>query len=222
MIQRMLQQDSKDNSMPILFRDNPLLVQLLGLSPLLAVSHTLTYSLALGLVFTLIFLITSLLVSASRDLIPQPVSLVCYVFISGSLITIIDLCLQAYRPELRNALGIYLPIVAANGLLLDRLRVHASRHPVLPVLYSALLHALAIMLVLILLGSTRELIAYGTLLNDLHLLTGSELNNPTPVFDTENRGLRLAILPAGAFISLGCLIALKNYLYSSRSAKSPH
>lgn len=208
--------------MSILFRDNPLLVQLLGLSPLLAISNSLAVSLALGLVFMLIFLSTSLLVSASRDLIPPPVSLASYVFISGSLITVIDLWLQAYRPELRNALGIYLPIAAANGLLLDRLRIHASRHPVVMALRSALLHALAIMLVLVLLGSFRELIAYGSLLNDLPLLTGTEFYNPPPLTSLESKGLRLAMLPAGAFISLGCLIALKNYLYLSRSAKSPH
>ena len=211
----------RDQYLDTVLRKNPLLTRLIGLSPLLAISYSLTWSIAMGVVFLIVLTLTSLLVSVSRFLVPPPATLACYMLITATIVTAIDLLMQAWFPEVRSALGIYLPIVAANCLIIDRTLVFASQNTVLTSLKDALLHSLAVMLVLILLGSFRELIAYGSLLKDIHLIAGGVSEDFAIHFTQDNKGFFLAALPAGAFISLGLLIALGDYLSATLSTK-PH
>jgi len=201
------------------FRKNPLLTRLIGLSPLLAISYSLTLSLAMGIVFFIVFTLTSLLVSLSRYIIPPPAALACYVLITATIVTVIDLLMQTWYPDLRSALGIYLPIVAANCLIIDRISVFASQSPIVSSLKDAVFHSLAVLLVLILLGSFRELIAYGSLMKDIHLLTGETGKDLAFQLTQNEKGFSLASLPAGAFIGLGLLIAAGNFLNTKLSSK---
>ena len=107
------------------------LTRLIGLSPLLAISYSLTLSLAMGVVFFIVFTLTSLLVSATRYLIPPPAALACYVLITATIVTVIDLLMQAWYPDLRSIIGLYLPIVAANCLIIDRTTVFASQNTIM-------------------------------------------------------------------------------------------
>ncbi len=211
----------RDQYLDTVFRKNPLLTRLIGLSPLLAISYSLTLSLAMGVVFFIVFTLTSLLVSATRYLIPPPAALACYVLITATIVTVIDLLMQAWHPDLRSTLGLYLPIVAANCLIIDRTTVFASQNTIMSSLKDAVFHSLAVLLVLILLGSFRELIGYGSLLKDMHLLTGETGKDLAIHFTRNNKGFSLAALPAGAFIGLGLLIASGDYLSTKLSSK-PH
>ena len=210
----------REQYLDTVFRKNPLLTQLIGLSPLLAISYSLTLSLTMGAVFFIVFTLTSLLVSATRYLIPPPAALACYVLITATNVTVIDLLMQTWYPDLRSALGLYLPIVAANCLIIDRTTVFASQNTVVHALKDGVFHSLAVLLVLILLGSFRELIGYGSLLKDMHLLTGETGKDLAIQFTQNNKGFSLATLPAGAFICLGLLIASGDYLSTKLSSKS--
>lgn len=212
--------NSSDESFSvILLRQNPLLVQLIGLSPLLAVSYSLVNSLATGLIFSVVFLITSILVSISRRLIPAEISVPCYVIITTTIVTSIDFILQAWRPELREVLWIYLPIIAANCLIIDRLQVFAAQNPLIRTIPHVLFNCLAVLLVLMILGASRELIGTGALFQDAHLLFGLDetaiIQAESIVTDnvTSPITFSLATLPAGAFIFLGLLIALKQLIF---------
>lgn len=211
--------DSNSTS-AILLRQNPLLVQLIGLSPLLAVSYSLVNSLAMAMIFSTVFLLTSILVSASRRLIPVGIALPCYVLISSTLVTSIDFLLQAWRPELREVLWIYLPIVAANCLIIDRLLIFAAQNTLGQTVVHVLFNCLAVVLVLVLLGASRELIGTGSLFQDAYLLFG--YNEQTIIEPEQGQGITrsiefsLATLPAGAFIFLGLLVALKQLLFPQK------
>ncbi len=209
----------KEQYLDIVFRKNPLLIRLIGLTPLLAISYSLTLSLVMGITFFIVLTLTSLLVSATRYVIPPPAALACYVLITATIVTAIDLLMQGWYPELRSALGIYLPIVAANCLIIDRTTVFASQNTIMRSLKDAIFHGLAVLLVLILLGSFRELMGYGSLLKDMHLLTGETGRDFVFQFTQDNKGFSLATLPAGAFISLGLLIAFGDFLSTKLSSK---
>ncbi len=209
----------RDQYLDTVLRKNPLLTRLIGLSPILAISYSLTLSLAMGIIFFTVFTLSSLLVSATRYLIPPPAALACYVLISATIVSAIDLLMQAYYPDLRSALGLYLPIIAANCLIIDRITIFASHNTISDSLRDAVLTSLAVMLVLILLGAFRELVAYGSILKDIHLISG-EAQAFTLHFTKNNSGFSLASLPAGAFICLGLLIALGDFL-STTLASDP-
>jgi len=208
----------REQYLDTVFRKNPLMARLIGLSPILAISYSLTLSLTMGVIFFIVFTLTSLLVSSTRYLIPPPAALACYVLITTTIVTVIDLLMQAWYPELRSALGIYLPIVAINCLIIDQTIVFSSQNTISASLKDAVFHSLAIMLVLILLGSFRELTGYGSLLKDIHFLTGEAGKAHVTQFTQNNTGFLLATLPAGAFISLGLLIAFADYLSTKLSS----
>lgn len=201
----------KELSLDTLLHRNPLLTRLIGLSPMLAISYSLTLSMSMGIIFSIVIVLSSILASATRDLIPPPAALACYVLFSATIVTAIDLLMQAWLPDLRIALGLYLPIVAANCLIIDRTLVFAARNTVMSSLKDASMQSLAVFVVLILLGSMRELIGYGSLLKDMYLVTGdTELLGLQLI--KSNQGFTLAALPAGGFILLGLLIAAADLL----------
>ncbi len=205
-----MEKDGKITNAPklqILLQKNPLLFRLIGLSPFLALTHSLLLSLTMGILFLVIFCLTSSLVSATRYLIPPPAALASHVVITSTVVTVLDLSLQAWFPDLRTALGIYLPIMAANCLILDRTMVFASQNTVSQAFKDAVLHSLAVLVVLILLGSFRELISHGSLMKDLFLLTNSIPKDSGIHLIPGTHGFPLAKMPAGAFLSLALLIA---------------
>ncbi|MBJ7537360.1 electron transport complex subunit E [Marinomonas transparens] len=195
-----------------IWKNNPALVQLLGLCPMLAVTSTVVNALGLGLATMVVLMGSNIAVSLIRNYVADAVRLPAFVMIIASFTTCIELIMQAYTYELYQILGIFIPLIVTNCAILGRADAFASRNPVLPSALDGLMMGLGFTVILIALGAMRELIGQGTLFTDMQLLFGdSAAHWKLVVFDNYPNVL-FAILPPGAFIGLGLLIAFKNYL----------
>jgi len=194
-----------------LWHDNPGLAQLLGLCPLLAVSTSVVNGLALGLATLFVVCATNAIVSATRHLIGRQVRLPVFVLIIASLVTVTGLIVEAFFYEIHRGLGLFLPLITTNCLILARAEAFASRQPLLPSVTDGLAHGLGFTLVLVLLGAVRELTGHGTLLRDAEQLFGT-LIPADPLRLPGEGGLLLMLMPAGAFIALGLIVAARNAL----------
>ena len=193
-----------------IWKNNPALVQLLGLCPLLAVTSTVVNAIGLGLATLVVLVGSNVAVSLIRNFVADAVRLPAFVMIIASFTTCIELIMQAYTYELYQILGIFIPLIVTNCAILGRADAFASRNPVLPSALDGFMMGLGFMFILIVLGAMRELIGQGTLFSDMHLLFGDmAINWRWDVFPNYHDVL-FAILPPGAFIGLGLLIALKN------------
>jgi electron transport complex protein RnfE len=189
---------------------NPGLVQLLGLCPLLAVSTTLAYGLGLGLATIIVLLISNALAAAvGRWLLPE-IRIAVFVVIIAAAVTAVELSLAAWLPELHAALGIFLPLIVTNCLVLARAESFASRHALRHALLDALAMGGGFLLVLLALGACRELLGQGSLGAGLEQVLGPAAATSRIELFPAQRGLLLAVLPPGAFILLGLMIAARN------------
>jgi len=202
-----------------LWSANPGLVTLLGLCPLLATSNTAVNALGLGLATLATLLVTNVSVSALRHALPPPIRLPAHVLIIASTVTAIELSMQAWLPGLHAALGIFLPLIVTNCLILGRAQAFASRRPVALAVVDALATGTGFLAVLLVLGASRELIGQGTLLADAPLLFGERASGWTWHLFAAEHGLLLALLPPGAFIALGLLLAAHRVIDTRRSAR---
>ncbi len=193
-----------------LWSNNPALVQVLGLCPLLAVSNTLINGLGLGLATILTLVASNGSISLLRNHIPEEVRLPVFVMIIASIVTAIELAMNAWFHELYLILGIFIALIVTNCSIIARAEAFAARNPVLPSLVDGFMMGLGFTLVLMVLGGMRELVGQGTLLSEAHLMFGEAARNLTITVIEDYRGFLIAILPPGAFIGLGLLIALKN------------
>ncbi len=190
------------------FRDqNPGLVQLLGLCPLLAVSTSLGSGLGLGLATLAVLIASNGLVSLVGRSLPAEIRIAVFVLLIAALVTAVELALSAWLPGLHAALGIFLPLIVTNCLVLARAEAFASRQPIGTALLDGFAMGGGFLVVLIALGSVREVLGRGSLGGDLHVLLGS--GGPTSGLHLfgEQHGFLLALLPPGAFILLGLGLA---------------
>ncbi len=195
-----------------LWKNNPGIVQLLGLCPLLAVTNTLTNALGLGLATLVVLVGSNLLVSLLRKGIPSEIRIPIYVMIIAALVTCVQLLVNAYAYGLYLSLGIFLPLIVTNCVIIGRAEAFASKNPVGIAAWDGLMMGLGFTLVLVILGGTRELIGQGTLFDGADLLLGEWATVlRIQVYQLESPFL-LALLPPGAFIAMGLLIAAKNRL----------
>ncbi len=195
-----------------LWNKNPGLVQLLGLCPLLAVTSTAANALGLGIATIAVLTVSNLLISAVRRLLKAEVRIIIYVIIIASVVTCVQLCMQAYTAELYEALGLYISLIVTNCIIIARAEIFASRNSVF---YSALdgfANGLGFTAVLLFIGGVREIIGKGTLFSGMDQLIGESGRNLQINIFSADDGLLIAILPPGAFITLGLLVAAKNYL----------
>ena len=192
-------------------------VVLLGLCPLLAVSGTVINGLGLGLATTLTLMCTNLAVSLSRGILRTEIRIPAYVLIIASVVTAIQLSMQAWLHDLYLVLGIFIPLIVTNCAIIARAEVFASRHPPVASLADGLATGLGFTLALVLLGALRELVGRGTLLRDAGLMFGAWGEHLQLTFLPSESGFLLAVLPPGAFIGLGMLIAGRNWLASRLS-----
>jgi len=202
-----------------LWIENPGLVKLLGLCPLLAVSNTLINGLSLGLATLVTLLVSNTLVSGLRSSIPPAVRIPLYVLIIASTVSVIELFMQAWLPSLFVTLGIFLPLIVTNCLILGRAEAFAVRNSVRLSIVDAMFMGLGFLLVLSLLGAAREFIGQGSILSDSHFLFGETARNWTVQFFDKQHGVLLALLPPGAFIGLGLLLAMKNKIDATVSLR---
>ncbi len=195
-----------------IWHNNPGLVQFLGLCPLLAVSNTLINGLGLGIATMLVLIMSNLLVSVSRNAIPNEVRLPVFVLIIASLVTAIELLFKAYLFDLYLSLGIFIPLIVTNCAILARAEAFASRQPPGKALLDGFAMGLGFTLLLVTLGSMREIIGRGSLFHGAETLFGPAFAELEIQFFNESAGLLLATLPPGAFIGLALLVAAKNAL----------
>ena len=195
-----------------LWTNNVALVQLLGLCPLLAVTGTVINGLGLGLATLLTLVLSNTAVSMIRNWVRPEVRVPVFVMIIASIVTTIELSMNAWFHDLYKVLGIFIPLIVTNCSILARAEAYASKNRVLPSATDGFMMGIGFMLVLVLLGAMRELIGRGTLLADAHLMFGEVARNWTIVFVEDYSGFLLAILPPGAFLGLGFIIAMKNLI----------
>lgn len=195
-----------------LWSSNQALVALLGLCPLLAVSATLINGLALGLATTSTLVLSSGLVSALRHRIAPEARLPLFVLIIAAIVTVIDLAMNAWFHELHGTLGLFIPLIVTNCAILGRAEAFASRQAVPRALADGFFMGLGFTLVIVLLGGLREVVGTGRLLAGSERLFGPVAANWTVEIVPDYGGFLLALLPPGAFIGLGLLIALKNLI----------
>jgi len=201
-----------------LWDNNPGLVQLLGLCPLLAVTNTAINGVGLGLATLFVLVCSSAAVSLVRGALLPEIRIPAFVLIIATLVTVVDLGLQAGLPELSRTLGIFVPLIVTNCTILARAEAFASRQPLLPAVHDAAAQGIGFALVLIALGAMREMIGQGTLFAGADLLLGDWAAGVSVQLLPEGFGLLLALLPPGAFIALGLLVALRQHLVSRTRA----
>lgn len=203
-----------------IWRNNTGLVVLLGLCPLLAVSNTVVNALGLGLATLLVLMITNLSVSLTRPLLRPEVRIPAYVLIIASAVTVVELLMRAWTHELYLTLGIFIPLIVTNCAIIGRAEAFASRHRPLPALADGLAVGLGFCIAILALGATRELIAHGTLFRDAELLFASAGAGLQVTLLPQHEPFLLAILPPGAFIALGCLVAARNWFDARRKERA--
>ncbi len=200
-----------------LWKQNPGIIQLLGLCPLLAISNTVVNALALGLATTLVMTLSSGSVAIIRNFIPNALRIPTFVLIIAVLVTIVTLIIQAYAQPLYLVLGIFLPLITTNCIVLARVEAFASKQPTAHSILDGIAMGLGLTAVLVALGALREVVGKGTLFSGFDLALGHIAENWTLTIVPDYPGFLLAILPPGAFFGLGLLIALRNALQSRKA-----
>jgi electron transport complex protein RnfE len=195
-----------------LWHNNQALVALLGLCPLLAVSNTLINGLGLGLATTLVLTLSNASVSIIRNWVRPEIRLAVFVLIIASFVTTVELVMNAYFHGLYKVLGIFIPLIVTNCAIIGRAEAFASRNPLPRALADGLSIGVGFTLALVVLGGSRELIGQGTLFDGAHLMFGEAARGWRWTASEDYPGILLAILPPGAFIGLGMMIALKNII----------
>ena len=195
-----------------LWTNNVALVQLLGLCPLLAVTGTVINGLGLGIATLITLVVSNVVVSLIRNWVRPEVRVPVFVLIIASVVTTIELSMNAWFYDLYKVLGIFIPLIVTNCSILARAEAFASKNKILPSAMDGIMMGLGFMAVLVVLGAMREAIGRGTLFADAHLMFGDIASNWTIVLVDDYSGLLLAILPPGAFIGLGLIIAGKNII----------
>ena len=202
-----------------LWMNNPGTVQLLGLCPLLAVTTTVINGLGLGLATTLTLVASNVTVSLIRKLVRPEVRIPVFVLIIASIVTVIELAMNAWLHDLYLILGIFIPLIVTNCAIIGRAESFASRQSVDRALLDGLAMGIGFTLVLVTLGGMRELIGQGTLLAHANLMFGAFGEHLSLTLIDNYRGFLLAILPPGAFLGLGFLIAGINIINARRERK---
>ena len=193
-----------------LWTNNPALVQLLGLCPLLAVTGTVVNALGLGLATMMVLIGSNVIVSLIRRHVGDAVRLPVFVIIIATFVTCAELLMKAYTYELYQILGIFIPLIVTNCAILGRAEAFASKQPVGMAALDGIMMGLGFLFVLLMLGGLRELLGQGTLFADMHLLFGPMANSWTIAPFGENYSFLIAVLPPGAFLVMGFLMAIKN------------
>ncbi|HMM47244.1 MAG TPA: electron transport complex subunit E [Thiobacillaceae bacterium] len=192
-------------------KQNTGLVQLLGLCPLLAISNNVVNALSLGLATMLVMAASSGAVSGVRHFVPNEIRIPVFVLIIAALVTVIDLAMHAYVLPLYVVLGIFIPLITTNCIVLARADAFASKNRPLHSVIDAIAMGLGLTTVLVVLGGMRELAGQGTLFSGIELVFGEGAKQFVLHILPGYNGFLLAILPPGAFIALGLLIAAHNW-----------
>ncbi len=202
------------------WKQNTGVVQLLGMCPLLAVSSSVVNGASLGLLTAFVMAMSGAAISPIRNYVPNEIRIPVYILIIAVLVTVAQYAMNAYMYGLYVVLGIFIPLIVTNCIVLARVEAFASKNAVLPSALDGLAMGLGLTAVLAVLGAIRELFGHGTLLSGIDLALGESAKNWVIHVIPHYQGFLLAILPPGAFIGLGCLIAGKNWLNLRKEQKA--
>lgn len=208
----MIKEQIKDG----LWKQNAGLVQLLGLCPTLAVTVNITNGVALGVATIFVMILSNISISPIRNYVPESARVPIFILVIAGLVTIVDLSINALSKPLYDALGIFIPLIVTNCIVLARVEAFASKNSTLPSFYDGFFMGLGLTFVLIILGAVREIVGNGTLFQNVHFLIGDKYEFLTiQLFDSSD-GFLLAALPPGAFIALSALILFLNLVNQKR------
>ncbi|HHC75143.1 MAG TPA: electron transport complex subunit E, partial [Thiothrix sp.] len=195
-----------------LWDNNPGLVQLLGLCPLMAVTTNTINGLGLAIATFITLVASNLSIALIRDYLRPEIRLPVFILIIAANVTIIDLLIHAFFFDLYNILGIFIPLIVTNCIIIGRAEAFASRQQPFSAWLDGVMMGIGFGAVLIVLGAMREIFAQGTLFDQAHLMFGAQAEQWKIVFSENYKGFLLAALPPGAFMGLGFLLAGKNYI----------
>lgn len=203
-----------------IWKQNTGIVQILGLCPILAISTNVVNAVSLGLATILVMALSNLTIAALRNFIPYEIRIPVFILIIAVLVTTIQLAMNAWMQPLYLVLGIFVPLIVVNCNVLGRAEAFASKNPVLPSVVDGFMVGLGLTFTLAVLGGIRELFGKGTLFSGLDLALGESARRFVVTVFPDYQGFLLAILPPGAFIGLGLLIATRNWIEARKSSQS--
>ena len=199
------------------WQQNTSLVQILGLCPLLAVTTNLVNGVMLSLATIIVMAVANVAVASLRNLIPHEIRIPVFILIVAALVTVVDLVFNAQFHELYLVLGIFIPLIVTNCIVLARVEAFANKNPPLQSLLDGVFMGVGMLWTLALLGGLRELIGGGTLFAGIDMVFPGL--QPLQLLPADYPGFLLTLLPPGAFILLGCLIAWKNWVEARVAAR---
>ncbi len=199
-----------------LWDNNVVLTQNLALCPLLAVTGTATNGLGMGLATIVVIVASNVLVSINRHLIPSEIRIPIFVLLIAALVTLVDLFLNAWMHELHKVLGLFIPLIVTNCMILGRAESFASKESPLPAFWDGLMMGIGFTWVMVILGAAREISSAGTLFANASVLLGENFRFMELTIIPEYKGFLLMALPPGGFIMLGFLVALKRLIDINR------
>ncbi len=208
----MAEANYRELSLNGLWKNNPAIVQLLGLCPLLAVTGSVVNALGLGVATIMVLVCSNTAVSLIRNIVSDAVRLPAFVMIIAAAVTCIELLMQAFAYEMYQILGIFLPLITTNCVILGRADGFACKNPLGPAVYDGLIMGVGFTVVLVVLGALRELLGTGAIFANMDLLLGPTAASWELVLVDDYQDFLLAVLPPGAFIFTGLLIAAKNLI----------
>lgn len=201
-----------------IWKQNTGVVQILGLCPILAISTNVVNAVSLGLATILVMALANLAISALRNFIPYEIRIPVFILIIAALVTVVDLAFNAYLHELYLVLGIFIPLIVTNCIVLARVEAFAAKNEPANSTVDGIAMGIGLTLVLAVLGAMREIIGSGTLFSGIEMvLPGME---GLTLFGEAYPGFLIAILPPGAFIALGFLIAGRNWIEARKQARA--
>jgi electron transport complex protein RnfE len=216
----MTSQETKEIFLNGLWKQNTGVVQLLGLCPLLAISNSVVNALSLGLATTLVMTLSGSGVAAIREVIPNEARIPVYVLLIAVLVTVVQFLMNAYVHPLYLVLGIFIPLIVTNCIVLARAESFASKNGIRASALDGIAMGLGLTAVITMLGGIREIFGHGTLLSGIDLVFGETAKSLVITVVPNYHGFLLAVLPPGAFIALGMLIAGKNWLNQRAEQKA--
>ena len=212
-------QTFRENAWNGLWKQNTGLVQLLGLCPILAVSTSVVNAVSLGLATVVVMAVSNFAVASLRNFIPYEIRIPVLILIIAALTTVVDLAFNAYLHDLYLVLGIFIPLIVTNCIVLARVEAYAAKNDPVSSTVDGIMMGLGLVWLLGVLGGIRELVGSGTLFSGIEMLIPGL--SPLSVFGEDYPGFLIGVLPPGAFFTLGCLIALSNRVRTRAAAGKP-
>jgi electron transport complex protein RnfE len=200
----------KDIAWNGLWKQNTILAQVLGLCPLLAVSSNFVNAFSLGLATVFVMILSNLGISALRAFIPYEIRIPVFILIIAALVTVVDLLFNAFLHDLYLVLGIFIPLIVTNCIVLARVEAFAAKNGVRAATFDGLMMGIGFVWVISLLGLIREFVGQGTLFSGIEMIIPG--TQGVQVLPADYPGFLIAILPPGAFFVLGLMIAGRNWM----------